>query len=113
MACCVFLIAFGLLATANKPAKGQDANWVGGAPVDAHVDVREGGVLPYGFAYHRQVPPAAANPTISPQQGWYGYGFPVRTQRWGWFGASHYYPTVLWHRDYYGDCVRWAYRRGY
>ena len=45
--------------------------------------------------------------------GWYGYGFPVSTFRWGWFGAAHYYPTVFWHEGYYGDCCRYSYRRGY
>ena len=45
--------------------------------------------------------------------GWYGYGFPVETYRWGWFGVEHYYPTVLWHKGYNGDTVRWAYRQGF
>ena len=45
--------------------------------------------------------------------GWYGYGFPVSTYRWGWFGAERYYPRVGWHSDYNGDCVRFAYRYGY
>jgi hypothetical protein len=73
--------------------------------------VRSGGVLDKSFAYHRQsnAAPQAAAPAAGP----YGYGFPVQTYRWGWFGASRYYPTVLWHRTYNGDECRWAYRCGY
>jgi hypothetical protein len=86
----------------------------------AAVDIRGGGALQESFQYHRpgfggSYPPGshAPHPTIAPPGGWYGYGFPVQTYRWGWFGASRYYPRVVWHHGYYGDCCRWAYRSGY
>jgi hypothetical protein len=102
-----------LLTSAIAVARGQELISTGAAPDDPRFELRDGGVLPYGFAYHRQGPRPLAHPTIAPQQGWYGYGFPVSSYRWGWFGASRYYPTVRWHGGYYGDTVRWAYRRGY
>jgi hypothetical protein len=89
-------------------------------------EMRSGGVIEESYVYHRQGPMSAASkasaPLPSPKErggmsgapgGWYGYGFPVRTFRWGWFGAQHYYPTVWWHDGYYGECCRYAYRRGY
>jgi hypothetical protein len=74
-----------------------------------------GGVLAKSFDFHRQGYGGIQAPhhTITPPGGWYGYGFPVQTYRWGWFGAGRYYPHVVWHRGYYGDCCRWAYRHGY
>lgn len=82
---------------------------------EPQVDIRNGGVLDASYGYHRQ---AQANQSARPgpyppQGGWYGYGFPVSTYRWGWFGAEHYYPRVGWRNDYNHDCVRWAYRYGY
>ena len=74
--------------------------------------IRSGGVVEESFVYHRQQP-ATATRSIEPAGGWYGYGFPVSTFRWGWFGAAHYYPTVFWHDGYYGECCRYGYRRGY
>jgi hypothetical protein len=77
-------------------------------------EMRSGGVIEESYNYHRQ--PArmsVAARSIEPAGGWYGYGFPVSTFRWGWFGAAHYYPFVWWHDGYYGDCCRYAYRRGY
>jgi hypothetical protein len=89
---------------------------VGPAPTD----IRSGGVLQESFQYHRQgygdtrwAGPHAPHSNIAPVGGWYGYGFPVQTYRWGWFGAGRYYPRVVWHRGYYDDCCRWAYRHGY
>jgi hypothetical protein len=80
------------------------------APYPPKIDVRHDGVLAESYGYHRQpIQPA----TIMPPGGSYHYGFPVTTYRWGWFGAEHYYPRVVCHRSYYGDCVRWAYRCGY
>jgi hypothetical protein len=55
----------------------------------------------------------APHSTITPPRGWYRYGFPAERYRWGWFGAGRYYPHVVWHHGYYGDCCRWAYRQGY
>jgi hypothetical protein len=80
------------------------------AAISPHGDIRYGGTLAESFAYHRQGGEAR---TIPAATGWYGYGFPVNTHRWGWFGAARYYPTVVWHRGYLGDQKRWAYRRGY
>ena len=82
---------------------------------DPQVDVRNGGVLDESYGYHRQ---RQANQSVRPgpyppQGGWYGYGFPVSTYRWGWFGAERYYPRVGWRSDYYDNCVRFAYRYGY
>ncbi len=71
------------------------------------------GVLEESYCYHRQQAAHGAASTIEPASGWYGYGFPVQTYRWGWFGAEHYYPRVLWHDGYYGECCRYSYRRGY
>jgi hypothetical protein len=78
-------------------------------------EIQPHSVLEESFRYHRlgEAQEKVAHPTIAPGGGWYRYGFPVQTRRWGWFGAEHYYPRVLWHRGYYGDRCRWAYRRGY
>jgi hypothetical protein len=77
--------------------------------------LRSGGLFEGSFNYHRQSPPqpAAAAASYRPANGWYGYGFPVQSYRWGWFGADRDYPRVMWHTGYYGDCVRTAYRYGY
>jgi hypothetical protein len=98
------------------PAAIAAPDWPAGA---AAVDMRGGGAL-QEFQYHRTgygglhpLGSHAPHPTIAPPGGWYGYGFPVQTYRWGWFGASRYYPRVVWHRGYYDDCCRWAYRHGY
>lgn len=46
--------------------------------------------------------------------GWHSYGFPMRTFRYGWFGAERScYPPVMWHQGYYGDEVRTAYWQSY
>lgn len=78
-------------------------------------EIRSGGVIEESYAYHRQPPASVVSGprSIEPASGWYGYGFPVSTFRWGWFGAAHYYPTHYWHDGYYGDSHRYAYRRGY
>jgi hypothetical protein len=89
----------------------QDRATVGPADNDPHSERRTGGVLAQSYGYHRQ--DSMAPTTVAPAGGWYGYGFPVKTHRWGWFGAAHYYPTVLWHHGYMGDHKRWAYRKGY
>ena len=82
---------------------------------EPQVDVRNGGVLEESYGYHRQGQEhQSLRPgPYPPQDGWYGYGFPVSTYRWGWFGAERYYPRVGWRSDYNGDCVRFAYRYGY
>lgn len=82
---------------------------------EPQVDVRNGGVLDDSYSYHRQAQAMqSARPgPYPPKEGWYGYGFPVTTYRWGWFGAERYYPRVGCHSGYNGDRMRWAYRYGY
>lgn len=83
--------------------------------LQARGEIRSGGVLEESYTYHRQQAPSTLPSSVGRGNcgGWYGYGFPVSTFRWGWFGAEHYYPTVWWHDGYYGECCRYAYRRGY
>lgn len=79
-------------------------------------DMRRGGALAESYQYHRLGPAAVSalpHAAYQPSAGAYRYGFPVESYRWGWFGASHYYPRVIWHRGYNGEATRWAYRRGY
>jgi hypothetical protein len=120
---CLF---FAVLVTATCVNRGVLAQAVGQAPVqnprpgdptlyEPQVDIRNGGVLDASYGYHRQ---AQAHQSVRPgpyppKGGWYGYGFPVSTYRWGWFGAERYYPRVGCRSDYNGDCVRFAYRYGY
>jgi hypothetical protein len=82
---------------------------------DPQVDVRNGGVLEESYDYHQEghAYQSGRPGPYPPQGGWYGYGFPVSTYRWGWFGAEHYWPRVGWHSSYNGNCVRFAYRYGY
>jgi hypothetical protein len=81
----------------------------------AHEDIRNGGVLEKSYTYHATPyhPIPSPEPNIMPANGAYGYGFPVTTYRWGWFGADRYSPRVQWFKGYYNDCVRCAYRQGY
>jgi hypothetical protein len=89
---------------------GWAVNGVAFADSPPQVDVRNGGVLTESYGYHHH---ATRPATYPPAGGWYGYGFPVTTYRWGWFGAERYYPRVVWHCDCDDACVRWAYRKGY
>ena len=101
----------GAFALANCSAQAQSPD---GNPFRSDsplTDERCGGVLAETHAYNREGGPQPG--LISPAQGWYHYGFPVSTYRWGWFGAEHYYPTVWCHTGYYRDCYRIAYRCGY
>lgn len=100
---CVVAVVLAVVTS----ARADKAPLVGPSASGPQPEMRSGGVLDTSFVYHRQAPAAA------PHGNWYGYGFPVQTYRWGWFGAAHYYPTVIWHRGYNGDQCRWAYRRGY
>lgn len=108
------LAAVGLLSTIGDACRAQDGNATPPQPPQ-RPSIRSGGVIEESYIYHRQQPMRApgATKSIEPASGWYGYGFPVSTFRWGWFGAAHYYPFVWWHDGYYGDCCRYAYRRGY
>ncbi len=112
-------VAWGTCASARAQSLSQKPTQAptstGPTLYDPQVDVRNGGVLDESYGYHRQ---AQANQSVRPgpyppKGGWYGYGFPVSTYRWGWFGAEHYYPRVGWRNDYNGDDVRFAYRYGY
>src|SRR6185295_17989792 len=108
------LVVFGTLSIAASIARASDSCDVP-SPLQPRAVIRSGGVLEESYAYHRQPPMrmAGAARSVEPACGWYGYGFPVSTFRWGWFGAAHYYPTVFWHDGYYGECCRYGYRRGY
>lgn len=115
------LVSAALLVVASAGitvAGADDVTWIGAQPNVPKVDARASGVLAESYGYHRQSPMIAAAtsptaPAAGQPPGWYGYGFPVQTYRWGWFGAAHYYPTVLWHHGYNGDECRWGYRCGY
>ena len=108
-------LIFAALSAANAqpPAIGPEYDPTG--EYVTHDDVRNGGVLERSYAYHQTpyTPVASPQPSIMPANGAYGYGFPVTTYRWGWFGASRYYPHVFWFKGYYNDCTRCGYRQGY
>jgi hypothetical protein len=115
----VLAITSAAASTSSAQALGQHPvqNPRPGDPTlyEPQVDIRNGGVLDASYGYHRQ---AQANQSVRPGPyppagGWYGYGFPVSTYRWGWFGAERYYPRVGCRSDYNGDRMRWAYRYGY
>jgi hypothetical protein len=74
---------------------------------------RSGGALEYSYDYHHLQPMRSQIEmgAIPQANGWYEYGFPMQSYRWGWFGAERHYPRVIWHDGYYGDCVRTAYRQ--
>jgi hypothetical protein len=114
-----FALVWGSAATAGAQSLSQKLTQAqvttGPTLYEPQVDIRNGGVLDESYGYHRQ---AQANQSVRPgpyppKGGWYGYGFPVSTYRWGWFGAERYYPRVGWRSDYYNNCVRFAYRYGY
>ncbi len=110
----IALVVVGALSLAGRACIAADAHE---APqqMPLRPEIRSGGVIEESYVYHRQQPTrmAGAARSVEPAGGWYGYGFPVSTFRWGWFGAAHYYPTVFWHDGYYGECCRYGYRRGY
>ena len=107
------LVVIGMLSTGADVSRAVASDTLSQLP--PWQEIRSGGVLEESYVYLRQQPMqlAGAARSVEPAGGWYGYGFPVSTFRWGWFGAAHYYPTVFWHDGYYGDCCRHAYRRGY
>ncbi len=79
--------------------------------------VRSGGKLEQSYNYHRQ---SATQPTpvtaavgSARSGGWYHYGFPVESYRWGYFGAERNYPRVMWHTGWYGDHVKTETWHGY
>jgi hypothetical protein len=103
------LIAFIALA-ARAPAQSHEAPAAEQVADSPQTDMRWGGALEKSFQYYRQGPNGNL---LSPATGWNHYGFPVASYRWGWFGASRYYPRTMWHEGFYGDKCRWAYRCGY
>src|SRR5262249_1094046 len=108
------LVFAGMLSTLAVACRANETSDAAPQP-PLRPEIRSGGVIEESYVYHRQQPTRVLGTTkrIEPAGGWYGYGFPVSTFRWGWFGAAHYYPFVWWHDGYYGDCCRYAYRRGY
>ena len=82
---------------------------------------RSGGKVEESYNYHLQQSRVSMQPMRSaielggiPQaNGWYNYGFPMRSYRYGWFGAERQPPRVMWHHGYYGDKTRAEYRNYY
>jgi hypothetical protein len=82
---------------------------------------RSGGRVAESYEYHlRQVGvplqpmhSAIEHGGIPQANGWYNYGFPMRSYRYGWFGAERQPPRVYWHRGYYGDKTRVEYQNYY
>jgi hypothetical protein len=107
---CTTLAVFAIAIFAAQFAAAQCPGYAGPTTGNPLVDQRSGGVLQEAYDYQR----GGQQPgLISPATESYHYGFPVSTYRWGWFGAEHYYPTVLWHHGYYDEYCRWGYRCGY
>ena len=108
---------FFVLATALVPqtACGEELPTTEAAVEASNSQPPSRSVLEDSYRYHRlgELPEKTSHLPTARDGGSYRYGFPVETHRWGWFGAEHYYPRVLWHRGYYGDRSRWSYRRGY
>ena len=108
------LFATTVLAIAACPSVFGAGGWHAYNPAPAprapEPDLRTGGVLDVSYNYHTQGPQSGV---AGPPSPWYGWGFPVETYRWGWFGTAHYYPRVFWHEGYYRDCCRHGYRCGY
>lgn len=49
----------------------------------------------------------------APYAGQINHAHTAPSYRWGWFGAEHFYPSVQWHRGYYGNKLRWSKQRRY
>jgi len=97
---CLFTAIIAIVATVFQTASARHPT----TPVNTHTN----GALAKSYSYHRKAPhtPLAHVPR-------YSYGFPVKSYKWGWFGAKHYYPRSFSHRGYTGDYWHWAYRKGY
>ena len=76
---------------------------------------RSGGIVADSYYYHHVQPMRSAIELggIPQATGYYNYGFPMQSYRWGWFGAERNYPYVYWHDGYYGTCFRNSYHSGY
>jgi hypothetical protein len=82
---------------------------------------RSGGTVEESYYYHLQHSGVPLEPMRSsierggiPQaNGWYNYGFPMRSYRYGWFGAERKPPRVYWHQGYYGDKTKVEYQNYY
>jgi hypothetical protein len=101
------VIALGVAIVLHAQDAGGPAAQGGGATT-----IRSGGVIEDSYYYHHLGPMRSAIEAggIPQANGWYEYGFPMQSYRWGWFGAERHYPRVIWHDGYYGDSIRTAYR---
>jgi hypothetical protein len=101
-----------LLLTASGIAHAQEEALPPPGQGDGATTIRSGGVIADSYYYHHLGPMRSAIEAggIPQANGWYEYGFPMQSYRWGWFGAERHYPRVIWHDGYYGDSVRTAYR---
>jgi hypothetical protein len=113
--CTLAFCALVVFCVCTRAAEPQSARVVSQPSTEPLANGSAYGVLAESYPYHRQgyAKGGPSYSTIAPATGWYRYGFPTQTHRWGWFGAERYYPRVVWHRGYHGDCCRWAYRHGY
>jgi hypothetical protein len=117
-ACCVSvnwlrMIGLGVVVTLCVTLESRAQNAVSEpAQYGGATTYRSGGVIEDSYYYHHLGPMRSAIEAggIPQANGWYEYGFPMQSYRWGWFGAERHYPRVIWHDGYYGDCVRTAYR---
>ena len=83
------LAIFGMLSTRVGVSRAADS--VDAPPqLPLRQEIRSGGVIEESYVYHRQQPvhTAGAVRSVEPAGGWYGYGFPVSTFRWGWFARN-------------------------
>jgi hypothetical protein len=107
---CIGVVAAVLVVSGI--ARAQEERLPPPAQGSAATTIHSGGVIADSYYYHHQGPMRSAieQGGIPQANGWYEYGFPMQSYRWGWFGAERNYPRVIWHDGYYGDCVRTAYR---
>jgi hypothetical protein len=116
----VCFVLFGAAAISCARCAAADETLPPPARPNAAMGVRSGGVLGESYNYHRQQPTllqpmrsAIERGGIPQANGWYNYGFPMQSYRYGWFGAERHDPRVFWHKGYYGDELRTAYRYRY
>jgi hypothetical protein len=79
----VFALGVALVTRAQEAV--APPNQYGGA-----ASVRSGGVIEDSYYYHHLGPMRSAIEAggIPQANGWYEYGFPMQSYRWGWFGAA-------------------------
>jgi hypothetical protein len=114
-----FLCSFGVYALLSVSACCWADNNAPPAQAQADRDramlMRSGGILNESFDYHHPQPMRSAIElgAIPQANGWYEYGFPMQSYRWGWFGAERHFPQVTWHQGYYGESMRASMRSAY